>query len=151
MANIQGVVIKSLKVNKYDKGWLSEIYRSDEDSTKVAMSYVSFANFGKAMGPHEHNKQTDFFIFVGPGDFEVFLWDNRRKSNTFGLSMKKIAGESNRVSMLVPPGVVHGYKSISKEGSMVINLPDKLYAGKGRKEKVDEIRYEHNESSKFRI
>ena len=41
--------------------------------------------------------------------------------------------------VLVPPGVVHGYKAITSSGSFSINLPDKLYAGEGKKEKVDEI------------
>ncbi len=151
MEKIKGVIIKELKSFEDERGWLSEIYRKDEQNFEAAMSYISHTNFNKIRGPHEHEYQTDFFVFALYGDFELYLWDNRKDSQTYGKEMKLIVGQSNRVSVIVPPGVVHGYKSISKEGSMSINLPDKLYAGKGKKEKVDEIRHESEKNSKFKI
>ena len=42
------------------------------------------------------------------------LWDNRKDSPTYGQYEKLIVGQSNKVSVLIPPGVVHGYKSISE-------------------------------------
>jgi len=148
---IEGVSIKSLSRFSDERGWLSEIYRGDEESVSPAMCYISFTNFGAVRGPHEHVHQTDLFVFNGPGDFELYLWDNRKNSRTFGKFEKIIVGESNKVKVTVPPGVVHGYKGISKEGSFCINLPDKLYAGKKKKEVVDEIRHEKDPSSKFKI
>jgi len=148
---IKGVVIKKIKKFEDVRGWLTEIYRKDSDNIHAAMSYVSFTKFNVARGPHEHLKQTDFFVFIGPGDFELYLWDNRKDSETYKEEMKFVVGESNKVSVLVPPGVVHGYKSISKNGSISINLPDKLYAGKNKKEKVDEIRHENDKNSPFKI
>jgi dTDP-4-dehydrorhamnose 3,5-epimerase len=50
----------------------------------------------------------------------------------------------------VPPGVIHAYKSLSKDG-IVINLPDKLYRGKGKRGKVDEMRHEDDPNSPYRI
>jgi dTDP-4-dehydrorhamnose 3,5-epimerase len=47
--------------------------------------------------------------------------------------------------VVVPPGVVHGYKNISDRDGMVLNYPDKLYKGWGKKEEVDEIRHEDKE------
>ncbi len=88
---------------------------------------------------------------VGPGDFVLYLWDNRSFSESYGVKQEVTVGETNNVSVLVPPGVVHGYKSITKTGSFSINLPDKLYAGVDRKEEVDEIRHENMSSSKFKI
>ncbi len=151
MIEIKGVIIKKLKLNEDPRGWLAEIYRSDEQDINIMMSYVSHTNFNQVRGPHEHEYQTDFFVFFAYGDFELYLWDNRKGSETYGKEMKLIVGQSNKVSVIIPPGVVHGYKSISKEGSMNINLPDKLYAGKGKKEEVDEIRYENDKNSKFKI
>jgi dTDP-4-dehydrorhamnose 3,5-epimerase len=46
---------------------------------------------------------------------------------------------------------VHAYKNIGDEPGLVINLPNKLYAGWGKKEKVDEIRYEGNQDSPFKV
>lgn len=151
MDTIKDVIIKKIDQFKDDRGWLSEIYRKDETSLKPAMAYVSFTNYSIARGPHEHAKQSDFFIFLGPGDFELYLWDNRKQSETYGKNQKIVVGESNKVSVVVPPGVVHGYKAISNPGSISINLPDKLYAGKYKKSKVDEIRHENDANSKFKI
>lgn len=148
---IKGMIIKDLNQHEDDRGWLVETFRNDEDSIKPAMSYISHTRFNISRGPHEHEKQSDFFIFIGPGDFELYLWDNRKDSLTYNKHLKIIVGQSNKVSVIVPPGVVHGYKSISKQGSVCINLPDKLYAGKGKKEKIDEIRHEDKKESRFKI
>ena len=148
---IEGVVVDKINLRGDPRGWLKEIYRSDEDNISPKMCYISHTNFKGIRGPHEHIVQTDFFVFVGPGDFELYLWDNRESSSTYGTHERLVVGETNNVNVLVPPGVVHGYKSISKSGSFSINLPDKLYGGVDRKEKVDEIRHENDNNSKFRI
>jgi dTDP-4-dehydrorhamnose 3,5-epimerase len=149
--DIEGVTIKKLVSHEDSRGQLTEIYRIDEDPINAAMSYVSYTKFNQIRGPHEHLKQTDFFVFIGSGDFELHLWDNRKNSGTFGNKIKLIVGEKNKVKVIVPPGVVHGYKSISKSGSVCINLPDKLYAGKNKKETVDEVRHENDKDSGFKI
>jgi dTDP-4-dehydrorhamnose 3,5-epimerase len=51
----------------------------------------------------------------------------------------------------VPPGIVHAYKNIDSNDGLVINLPDRLYGGRGKTEPVDEVRYEDDLSSPFRI
>ncbi len=148
---ISGVEIKKLKRNLDRRGWLCEIYRSDESDLKPQMSYVSFTYPHIVRGPHEHRFQSDFFIFLGPGNFEISLWDNRKGSKTYGNKMIVYGGSDNPISLLIPPGVVHGYKNISYEMGMVVNLPDKLYRGEGKKEEVDEIRYENFLDSPFKI
>jgi dTDP-4-dehydrorhamnose 3,5-epimerase len=59
--------------------------------------------------------------------------------------MEVIGGDNNLITVIVPPGVVHGYKNISKDYGMVLNFPDKLYKGWDKKEEVDEIRHEDKE------
>ncbi|HHV75499.1 MAG TPA: dTDP-4-dehydrorhamnose 3,5-epimerase, partial [Thermoanaerobacterium sp.] len=67
-----------------------------------------------------------------------------------GNCMKFFAGEDNPLTVIVPPGVVHGYKNVSKTArGMVLNYPDKLFMGWGRSEEVDEIRHEEKEDSEF--
>ena len=151
MANINGVVIKPLRAFEDSRGSLIEIHRRDEDGLEVLMGYISHTRFGCSRGPHEHRHQTDLFVFAGPGDFVTCLWDNRKESETYGQKIRLIVGESNMVSMIVPPGVIHGYKSISPAGSVSINLPDKLYRGEGRTEEVDEIRYENLPDCEYKI
>jgi len=56
------------------------------------------------------------------------------------------------MTAIVPPGVVHGYKNVSKTTrGMVVNYPDKLFMGWGRKEAVDEIRHEEENDSPFTL
>jgi len=146
--DIEGVLIKKLTKYTDERGYLVETFREDTlpDRLKPAMSYVSFTKPGAARGPHEHLKQTDVFCFIGPGSFKIKLWDNRRESKTYENYMEVIGGEDNPIRVIVPTGVVHGYKNISSEvDGMVLNYPDKLYRGWGRKEEVDEIRHEDEE------
>ena len=145
---IEGVVIDKLIKFSDERGFLVETFRVDDllDDLRPEMSYISYTRPGIARGPHEHFGQTDIFCFIGPGNFRIKLWDNRKKSKTFGYFMEIVGGKDNPIRVVVPPGVVHGYKNISKEvDGMVLNYPDKLYRGWDRKEEVDEIRHEDKE------
>lgn len=148
---IKDVVIK--KLNKYEdeRGWLAEIYRDDELAYQPVMGYVSVTKPGIARGPHEHNFQSDCFVFVGPGNFELYLWDRREASETNGAHIKMEVGENNPSMVIVPPGVVHGYKCIGDKDAYSINLPDKLYRGKDKAEEIDEVRWEQVENSPYKI
>ena len=54
------------------------------------------------------------------------------------------------MKVIIPPGVVQGYRNISATGrGMVLNFPNRLYRGWGRKEEVDEIRHEDEKESPF--
>lgn len=148
---IHDVVIKSLKKFTDQRGWLSEMFRNDElpKGFTPAMSYISMTVPGVARGPHEHVDQTDYFCFIGPANFRVYLWDARKDSPTYGIKQTVSAGIDTPLSMTVPPGVVHAYKNISNENGIVFNAPDRLYAGEGKKEPVDEIRHEEDADSPF--
>lgn len=148
---IKDVVIKELSKFNDERGWLSEIYREDETDYKPVMSYISVTKPGVARGPHEHVKQSDCFVFVGPGSFDLYLWDNRESSETYKEHQIVRVGEDNPASVIIPPGVVHGYKCVSQTDAMVINLPDKLYKGPGKTEEIDEIRWEEDPNSEFQI
>lgn len=150
-ALIEGVVITPLEVRADGRGWLAELFRADElePEHRPAMAYASQTLPGQSRGPHEHRHQTDCFVFVGPGTFRLYLWDARKDSATYRNHQKLVVGETNRVRVLVPPGVVHAYKNISDVPAMVVNWPNRLYAGPGRREEVDEMRYEAREDSPY--
>jgi dTDP-4-dehydrorhamnose 3,5-epimerase len=103
---IKDLIIKELNKYEDDRGWLSEIYRSDELSYKAEMAYISVTKPGVIRGPHEHKYQSDCFVFVGPGVFELYLWDRRENSITNGEHLKIEVGENNPRLVIVPPGVV---------------------------------------------
>jgi dTDP-4-dehydrorhamnose 3,5-epimerase len=150
---IQGVIVRPLTRHKDHRGWLCELFRQDEMDKQYhpVMSYISMTEPGVARGPHEHTEQADMFGFIGPSTFKVYMWDNREDSPTYGRFMIVLAGETDPKSVLIPPGVVHAYKNIGSVMGMVTNYPNRLFAGVGKKEKVDEIRHEANPDTIFKI
>ena len=65
------------------------------------------------------------------------------------VSQSFYAGLDAPALVIVPPGVVHAYKNVGIENGLVFNAPDRLYAGKGKKSPVDEVRHEEVEDSPF--
>lgn len=159
---LPGVHVKPLKRFTDPRGWLSELFREDElpEGFRPAMAYLSVTHPGVARGPHEHVHQTDGFAFIS-GTYELYLWENRpalrepqgdapRNGSQHG-QVKLTVGEANPVMVLVPPGVVHAYKNVGDREAFVLNFPDQLYAGRGKKEPVDEIRHESEADSPFKL
>jgi dTDP-4-dehydrorhamnose 3,5-epimerase len=153
IGTIHDVIIRDLKRHVDQRGWLTEIFRQDEVEQHYfpAMEYISMTHPGVARGPHEHVDQADYFAFIGPSKFRIYLWDNRKGSPTHLIKQVIEAGESAPRVVIIPPGVVHGYKNVGAYPGWVINLPNRLYAGSGKKEAVDEIRHEHDSNSIFLI
>lgn len=149
--SIEGVILKSYRKYADNRGWLVELFRQDELDTEhyPVMAYVSSTLPGVTRGPHEHKEQTDYFGFVGPSTFRVYLWDARKDSPTFGHRMIFDAGEENPMAVIIPPGVVHAYRNIGTVSGWVFNAPNKLYAGYKKQEKVDEIRHEDEPDSPY--
>ena len=142
---IAGVIAERLKCNTDSRGWLIELFRRDELPVgfEPAMGYLSLTHPGVVRGPHEHREQSDGFIFLS-GTFEITLWENRPGRDR--VKDLIIAGEENPLFLVIPPGVVHGYRNVGDCDALVLNFPDRLYAGLGKADEVDEIRHEDSDS-----
>jgi dTDP-4-dehydrorhamnose 3,5-epimerase len=142
--DIDGVVVRDLRMYQDKRGWLTEIYREDElaDQYHPRMAYISMTYPDIARGPHEHVDQADNFAFLGPSTFKVYMWDGRKSSPTRGHKQVIVAGEDAPKSIVIPAGVVHAYKNVGGKPGLVVNCPNRLFAGVGKKHPVDEIRYE---------
>src|SRR5262249_12748870 len=150
---IEGIEVRELRRFNDNRGWLTELFRHDELAPEFlpTMAYISSTKPGVTRGPHEHVDQADLFCFVGPSNFMLRMWDNRQESASYGRVMTIIAGEDNPVSVLVPLGVVHAYRNVGQSAGIVINCPNRLYAGQGKREPVDEIRHEDDPDTIFRM
>jgi dTDP-4-dehydrorhamnose 3,5-epimerase len=148
---IDGVLLRPLRCYRDSRGWLIELFRQDELEQErwPMMAYVSETLPGVTRGPHEHVDQTDGFAFVGPSSFRLYLWDTREDSPTRGRRWMVTVGESNPTAVWVPPGVVHAYRNVGDVPGLVFNAPNRLFAGRGKKEPVDEIRHEEAEPGRF--
>lgn len=150
---IHDILVKDLAKFIDERGWLVELFREDEilPQYKPVMSYISVTLPGVARGPHEHVDQADCFAFIGPSNFKVFLWDNRKDSPTYRTRQIVYAGQDSPRAVIIPPGVVHAYRNVGGRDGMVVNLPNRLYAGQGKKDPVDEIRHEKDPNSPFTL
>jgi dTDP-4-dehydrorhamnose 3,5-epimerase len=150
---IDGVVIREITKHIDDRGWLAEVFREDEllREHMPVMGYISMTQPGVARGPHEHVDQTDSFGFIGPSNFKLYLWDNRKSSATYMTRQVVYAGEDSPKSVIIPPGVVHAYRNVGGKQGMVVNFPNRLFAGKGKKERVDEVRHEDDPNTIYKL
>lgn len=148
---IADVLPRPLRVHHDGRGWLVEVFRHDELGQDLwpTMAYVSMTLPGVTRGPHEHADQTDGFAFIGPSDFRVWAWDIRPDSPTCGHRATWVLGQSHPAALWIPPGVVHAYKNIGPVPGLVLNAPNRLYAGWGKSEPVDEIRHEDAAPGRF--
>jgi dTDP-4-dehydrorhamnose 3,5-epimerase len=150
---IEGVIVNRLTTVFDSRGWLAELFRHDDLAEEFypMMAYISSTNPGVTRGPHEHVDQADFFCFLGPSNFKLRMWDNREQSKTFNCVSTLVVGADNPASVLIPAGVVHAYQNVGEVDGIVINCPNRLYRGHGRKEEVDEIRHERDSNTIFKM
>lgn len=150
---IHDVVARPLRSFVDERGWLAELFRQDElpEEFHPVMTYISWTKPGVMRGPHEHVDQADLLCFPGPSVFKLRMWDNRPASPTHRQVMTLIVGALNPQAVLVPKGVVHAYRNVGETDGLVINCPNRLYGGAGRREPVDEIRHEHDPDTIFRM
>ena len=154
IGEIKDVVVYPLKKYADERGWLAELFRRDELAEEFypAMVYISVTEPNVQRGPHEHIDQADLFCFIGTGNFKLRLWDNRADSPTFNNVLTMIVGEDNPTAVIIPKGIVHAYKNTSAtEKGVVINCPNRLFMGAGKKEKIDEIRHEDDPDTIYKM
>ena len=124
---IQGVEIKQLARHADERGFLMELLRSDDSIfTKFGQCYVSMNYPGVIRAWHWHKKQDDFFVVV-KGMIKVGLYDLREGSPTQGEAAELYLGDNNSIMLKIPVGVVHGYKTVGTEPSLLINFPSEVY------------------------
>jgi dTDP-4-dehydrorhamnose 3,5-epimerase len=116
---INGVITKSLKVIPDERGRLMEILRNDDD-----IFTTTYPQAVKAW--HYHKKQDDHITCV-KGMLKLVLYDSRKESPTYGEINEFFIGGYNPMLVKVPKMIYHGWKCISEEEAIVVNVPTKPY------------------------
>jgi dTDP-4-dehydrorhamnose 3,5-epimerase len=133
---IDGVWVKHLSVIPDERGRLMEILRADDEGfVKFGQVYISTTYPDVVKAWHLHKVQADNFVCV-KGMVKLVLYDSRDDSPTKGTLTEYFIGEHNPKLVLVPAGVYHGWKCISEEESIVVNIPTEPY----NREAPDEYR-----------
>lgn len=143
---IDGVRIEPLLVYPDDRGFFMELARLGkglatnmvpDDVRKIQVSFtLTYPGTIKAI--HYHSEQTDLWAPVS-GMVQVFLYDLRRHSKTFGSINTIYAGRFRPWEILIPPGVGHGYKALGVEPIQLLYFTDRHY------NPVDELRIPYDD------
>ena len=124
---IQGVRVRLLQRHSDHRGSLTELLRSDwPEFTGFGQAIVTVNEPGVIRGWHWHDRQTDVIVVIG-GRAKVPLYDGRSRSATAGLVEEHVCGGNDLQAIFVPPGVWHGYQTVSAEAAIIVNFPDQLY------------------------
>ena len=136
---IVGVKTKKLRLMPDERGWLMEILRADEADLfqKFGQVYVSATYPGVVKAWHYHKAQVDNFACIA-GMVKLVLVDTRPGSATEGAVNEFFLGTQNATLVQVPNLVYHGWKCISQEMALVVNVPNEPY----RYVEPDEFRLE---------
>jgi dTDP-4-dehydrorhamnose 3,5-epimerase len=125
---IHGVKVKTLRPIADERGWLMEILRGDDRElfSRFGQVYVSATYPGVVKAWHFHRVQTDNFVCVA-GMIKLVLVDTREDSPTRDLVNEFFLGVHSPLLVQVPKLVYHGWKCISSETALVVNVPDEPF------------------------
>jgi len=143
---IEGIRIEPLQIYPDDRGFFCELARLGkglaakmvpDEQRKIQVS-LTLTYPGTIKAIHYHSEQTDLWAPVS-GMVQVFLYDLRRNSSTFGAINTIFAGRFQPWEILIPPGVAHGYKALGVDPIQLIYFTDRHY------NPADELRlpYDH--------
>ena len=125
MADIQGVKVVYLTTHMDDRGYLTEIARSSEAPEphgivhKFGQVYlVGDMTKGTIRGFHKHKLLWDWF-FISHGSAKFVLKDDRENSSTKGELMTIVTGSRKLATIVIPPGVYHGWMSLEDDTQMI--------------------------------
>ncbi len=124
---IHGVEVKQLKVIPDERGRLMEVLRCDENFfKKFGQVYITTAYPNVVKGWHYHKKQEDNMAVI-KGMMKIVLYDGREGSPTYGHVNEYFLGVHSPLLLKIPPMILHGFKCISDEESIVINVTSEPY------------------------
>ncbi len=133
---IKGVKTKILKVIPDERGRLQEILRNDDPLFSIfGQVYVSTTYPGVVKAWHQHQFQVDNIACVH-GTIKLVLVNMIYASLSKNQILEYYIGIHNPMLIQVPAGIWHGWKCISQEEAIIVNVPTLAY----NYENPDEVR-----------
>ncbi len=126
--DIAGVLLSTPKVYPDDRGSFHEAFRASwfGDDRRWVQWNVSRSRANVLRGLHHHKLQTDYWVLVD-GRAYVGLYDLRADSATFSKSLCIELNAASSQTLLIPPGVAHGFRAATDLTLMY--LLDQEYTG----------------------
>jgi len=124
---IEGIKVKQLKVIPDERGRLMEMLRCDDEIyIKFGQVYMTTTYPQVIKAWHYHKLQYDSFVVI-KGMIKLVCYDSRDNSPTKGEVNEFFVGEHNNLLIQIPPMVYHGWKCISDNEAMIINIVSEAY------------------------
>jgi dTDP-4-dehydrorhamnose 3,5-epimerase len=124
--SIDGVSFKRLEVNLDGRGDVIELWSEPWGFITPAHIYQSATDYGVVKCWHLHRVHTDQFA-VTRGKIQITLADLRENSGTFGRVDTFIIGTQMPGLVIIPPGILHGWKCLSMPEVIVYNFQSHVY------------------------
>ncbi len=139
---IDGIQIKKLKVIPDERGRLMEILRRDDELfERFGQVYVTTTFPGVVKAWHLHQNQTDNIACV-QGMIKLVVYDSREGSPTFQEVDQFYLGVHNPTLIQIPANIYHGWKCVSQEEAVIVNLPTEVY----NYQEPDEVRLDPHDN-----
>lgn len=125
---IEGVDVRPITNVLTDNGYLTEIFRSEWDGSRLGTGQV----FQRVLQPgsvsawHVHMRTTDR-LFCAVGVLKLALFDARPDSSTARQIGEIRLGQNRPALVVVPPGIFHGVKNIGTDPCVMVNVVDLAY------------------------
>lgn len=133
--NIKDLLVVPLTLHHDDRGWLMEvIHTTDPFFKKFGQVYVvGDMSQGIIRAFHKHAKLWDYFHIVH-GSAKFAFYDDRRNSPSYKKIETVVIGERRPATIVVPPGVYHGWMSL-EDDTIMVSVGSELYNQKNPDEK----------------
>ena len=127
---IEGIRRKELRAIVDGRGDVIELWSrpwiESEGFIMPEHVYQSATDYGVVKCWHLHQVHTDQFT-VTRGKLQVVCADLREDSPSFGQVNSFIMGTQRPTLLMIPPGIMHGWKALSQPETIVVNLQSHVY------------------------
>ena len=129
---IDGIFLKELTPFVDGRGDVIELWSQGWPEFKDGLVIPTVHAYQSATDPgvvkcwHLHEIHTDQFT-VTRGKLQVSLVDVREDSPTFGQANKVILGVQRPRFIKIPPGIMHGWKALGNQETIVVNFQSHVY------------------------
>ena len=128
LSPIEGLIYRPIGVVSHDKGYLTEIYRTDWGVSDLPLAQINstttYPGQVRAWGIHQYITDR---LFALSGSLCIVVFDGRKYSKTFGCVNEFFLGKNSQGLIMIPPGLWHGWKNIGTDEATIISMPSNLY------------------------
>jgi dTDP-4-dehydrorhamnose 3,5-epimerase len=125
---IEGVLFRPARPVPHEDGYVTEVARANWDmlADPIVQVHITTTLPGRVRAWGLHQASTDR-LFVVSGLVKIVIFDGRNGSPTHGRINEFTISERNPALVVIPPDLYHGWKNISTDEAIIINMPTNMY------------------------